>query len=128
MIDPAAKFELPGNFDLRDGSADNKLHNRGLPADDISRPNHESYIIGQQPIIQQTIMAWWRSGYRARLEILFLRERRFESCPRRSFCDRYSLRDVVLCAFLFGVSKCRFMVVWAFFGPTNAPLWQPTLK
>jgi hypothetical protein len=99
-----------------------------LLADDVNWLNRETHIIGQQPIIQQTIMAWWRSGYRARLEILFLRERRFESCPRRSFCDRYSLRDVVLCAFLFGVSKCRFMVVWAFFGPTNAPLWQPTLK
>jgi hypothetical protein len=29
--------------------------------------------------------ALWRSGYRARLEILFLRERRFESCQRRNF-------------------------------------------
>jgi hypothetical protein len=29
------------------------------------------------------LMAWWLSGYSARLEILFLRERRFESGPRR---------------------------------------------
>jgi hypothetical protein len=33
----------------------------------------------------QTYRALWRSGYRARLEILFLRERRFESCQRRFF-------------------------------------------
>ena len=32
--------------------------------------------------------ALWRSGYRARLEILFLRERQFESGQRRSFCPR----------------------------------------
>ena len=29
--------------------------------------------------------ALWRSGYRARLEILFLRERQFESGQRRLF-------------------------------------------
>jgi hypothetical protein len=36
--------------------------------------------------------ALWRSGYRARLEILFLRERRFESCQRRSFFAQSVLR------------------------------------
>jgi hypothetical protein len=40
-------------------------------------------------------LAWWRSGYRASLESLFLRERRFESCLRRSFCRRSGLE--VLC-------------------------------
>jgi hypothetical protein len=29
-------------------------------------------------------MTWWRSGYRARLEILFPWERQFESGPRRN--------------------------------------------
>jgi hypothetical protein len=45
---------------------------------------HETFI--NQPTRSRAL---WRSGYRARLEILFLRERRFESCQRRSlFCAR----------------------------------------
>ena len=35
------------------------------------------------------LSALWRSGYRARLEILFLRERRFESCQRRNFSSLF---------------------------------------
>ena len=35
--------------------------------------------------------ALWRSGYRASLESLFLRERRFESCRRRFFPGRAAL-------------------------------------
>lgn len=42
------------------------------------------YLISK--ILHPLTRAWWRSGYRARLEILFLRERQFESGPRRSFC------------------------------------------
>ena len=38
-----------------------------------------------KPRLDQHLQAWWRSGYRARLEILFLRERQFESGPRRMF-------------------------------------------
>jgi hypothetical protein len=50
-------------------------------------------------------LAWWRSGYRARLEILFLRERRFESCPRRSFCSGCCSGDIWLCSGLLLVER-----------------------
>ena len=41
-------------------------------------------IVGHSTTLQH--QALWLSGYSDRLEIYFLRERRFESCRRRLFC------------------------------------------
>ena len=57
------------------------LHSRYANGD-MKVANQDYFITAVQ---QQQPSALWRSGYRARLEILFLRERRFESCQRRIF-------------------------------------------
>ena len=44
------------------------------------------WIMSSSSKARKRFEALWRSGYRARLEILFLRERQFESGQRRLFC------------------------------------------